>query len=399
MSITFTTIKMPGCGFGQENPTLEIKDKQPLKFDFSLSARQNLPQNFGEGMVSDMLPYLSQDNYDRVLREKEFKAIILENQNLRATILTEYGGRLYSLYDKKADRELLYKNRIFQLANLALRNAWFSGGVEWNVSIIGHNPLTCSPMFAVKIQSGGREGVRIYEYERKRSIVYSIDFWLPENSRFLYVRPRIENAEDKEKYMYWWSNIAVPEEKGTRVIVPASRAFVGGGSKNGYYVDYADMPVMDGRDASYPENLIRSNDYFYILDKGEQKWIASVDQNGQGLFQASTNELIGRKMFVWGRSEGGNNWNNFLSGGDRYIEIQAGLAETQLQHIKMPGKCVWEWVEVYGAIELPAKKAHSKDYAQAVGAAKEFFRERFPEGIDAELRKIAITFQDFKTAE
>ncbi|HEY8443378.1 MAG TPA: DUF5107 domain-containing protein [Clostridia bacterium] len=399
MSVIFTAIKMPGCGFYEPNPTLEIKEPVLSEFKFSSPTLKNQLKHFGEGMVSDMLPYLQQDNYDRVLREKEFKAAVLENEHLKAVILTEYGGRLYSLYDKTAGRELLYKNRIFQLANLALRNAWFSGGVEWNVAIKGHNPFTCSPVFAVKIKSDGEEGLRIYEYERKRSIVFSIDFWLPQGSRFLYVLPRIENAEPQEKYMYWWSNIAVPEEKGARVIVPASKVFVGGGEKGAYHIDYKDMPYFDGRDSSYPETAARSNDYFYHLDQGEQKWIVSVDSQGKGLLQASTDELIGRKMFVWGRGEGGENWNNFLSDGDRYIEIQAGLSETQLQHLKMPGKTVWEWVEVYGAIDLSVDKAHSKDYSQAVNAVKEFLGGLFPQGLDAELKKTAIKLKNPKVVE
>ena len=36
----------------------------------------------------------------------------------------------------------------FQPCNLALRNAWVSGGVEWNVGIIGHTPFTVDAMFA-----------------------------------------------------------------------------------------------------------------------------------------------------------------------------------------------------------------------------------------------------------
>ena len=36
---------------------------------------------------------------------------------------------------------------MFQPGNLALRNAWFSGGVEWNIGMIGHTPFTMEPMF------------------------------------------------------------------------------------------------------------------------------------------------------------------------------------------------------------------------------------------------------------
>ena len=70
------------------------------------------------------------------INEKAFS--ILENDILRATFLLGFGGRLWSLFHKPAGRELLTVNPTIQFANLALRNAWFSGGVEWNIGTIGH---------------------------------------------------------------------------------------------------------------------------------------------------------------------------------------------------------------------------------------------------------------------
>ena len=63
-----------------------------------------------------------------------FRVAVLENDHLRATFLLELGGRLWSLLHKPTGRELLSVNPVFQPANLAIRNAWFSGGVEWNIA-------------------------------------------------------------------------------------------------------------------------------------------------------------------------------------------------------------------------------------------------------------------------
>lgn len=62
---------------------------------------------------------------------------------------------------------------------------------EWNVSIKGHNPLTCSPVFAAVLEKDGESGLRLYEFERKREIVYSLDVWLPKGAEFLLVHTRI----------------------------------------------------------------------------------------------------------------------------------------------------------------------------------------------------------------
>lgn len=267
MSLIFTELNILSSDLGGCNPTVDINNVSYIHASYVLSesAKKRKPEFFGEGMVDSMLPYLQQDNYGRELSLKPFKVAILENENLKAIILTELGGRLYSLTDKNSGRELLYKNPVFRPANLSLRNAWFSGGVEWNVSIKGHNPLTCSPLFAVVVEAGGEEGLRVYEFERKRRVVYSVDFFLPKGSETLLVIPRIENTENKDKYTYWWSNIAVPEEDETRVIVPAENAFVSSYLKNEYYVDYVGVPVIDGRDTSYPSNALQSNDFFYDI--------------------------------------------------------------------------------------------------------------------------------------
>ena len=67
--------------------------------------------------------------------------------------------------------------------------------VEFNVGIKGHNPLTCSSLFAKKLTyENGEEVLCMYEYERIREIVYSINAYLPEDSKVLYIKNRIENT-------------------------------------------------------------------------------------------------------------------------------------------------------------------------------------------------------------
>ena len=79
--------------------------------------------------------------------------------------------RLWSLVHKPSGRELLDVNPVFQLANLAIRNVWFSGVVEWNIGIIGHSPFACSPLFAARVERlDGTPILRMYEWERIRQV-------------------------------------------------------------------------------------------------------------------------------------------------------------------------------------------------------------------------------------
>jgi len=121
-------------------------------------------------------------------------------------------GRLLSLFHKPSNRELLNRNPVFQPANLAIRNAWFSGGIEWNVGQYGHTFATCSPVFAAAITGAdGEPGLRLYEFERCKTLCWQIDFYLPPGSPWLIAHTRIANPNDVETSIYWWSNTAVDE--------------------------------------------------------------------------------------------------------------------------------------------------------------------------------------------
>jgi len=366
--IKFENYTMPAADMGEPNPMPDVKNVSYIHASYHLTDKITEDERtyIGKGMIPTLLPYKTQDGYDREKKIRHFKAAVLENDYIKAVFLPELGGRLWSLYDKKLNRELLYVNPVFQPGNLGLRNAWFSGGVEFNVGIKGHNPLTCSPLWCAVDKTKDAEILRLYEYERIRGVVYSISAYLPDDSPVLYLKCRIENKSEDTKHMYWWSNIAVTETKKTRVIVPADDSFLCFYNENHYVLDKASIPFHENVDVSYPGNISSSRDFFYKIPEKDRKWIATADESGVGLLQCSTQKLKGRKLFVWGQNQGGRNWNEWLAEDNSYyIEIQAGLAHTQLEHIPMKGGETWEWVEAYTAMYGDNSQLHG-DYNTAV---------------------------------
>ena len=303
----------------------------------------------GYGLYPNSYPYRQQDGYTGELREKKIKTAVLENQHLRAEFLTELGGRLWSLVDKHRGKNLLYTNDVIQFRNLAVCNAWFSGGVEWNIGIIGHSPFTVKPLYVAELEYEGHPVLRMYEYERIRGVVYQMDFWLEEDSRFLNCRMRVVNSGADVVPMYWWSNIAVPEYEGGRIIVPSQKAYTSGNGR----VYKVDIPVVSGIDITRYENIPGAVDYFFELDDKMPAYIANVDRHGYGLLHLSTKRLQSRKLFSWGNNKGSDRWQEFLTkDGGRYIEVQAGLGKTQYGCVPMAPHTAWEWMEQYGALQL-----------------------------------------------
>ena len=354
---------IPAADLGFENPLAPLAYTESSK---TLIYPPDLPtvmvENLARGKLSSVYPYTLQDGFDRHLEPREIQIAVLENEFLRAAFLLDYGGRLWSLVHKPTGKELLESSPTIQLANLALRNAWFSGGVEWNIGTTGHSPFTCSPLFACRVDGGrGRPILRFYEWERFRQTPFQVDAYLPDGSQVLFIRTRISNPNDQPVPIYWWSNIAVPEAPDTRVVVPAKSAYCLGCQPD--HLKRIEVPFHDGTDITYSKRVDEAADFFFDLEKTSYPWIAAINHDGQGLIQLSTQEMVGRKLWVWGSSPGGVNWQKFLSPqGKGYIEIQSGITRTQLEHAQLLPGAACSWLEAYGFMEADPAHIHCDDW-------------------------------------
>jgi hypothetical protein len=357
--------ELPAADLGIENPLPNFREAAE---DFTLGVNGDLPEDerkyIGWRAAYRVLPYRMQDGYNRIKKPRKFTSVVLENEHVKATVLPELGGRLWSLIDKAGNRELLDCNKVWQPANLALRNAWFSGGIEWNTCVLGHYFNTCAPVFAAKLKTpGGYPALRIYEWDRVKCFPYQVDLHLPPGSKFLFAHIRIVNPHNYEIPMYWWTNIAVPETPDTRVVVPAETSLTHSGSDP---LEVLPMPMIGDKDLTYVTQLGNARESYFRMKPEQRKWVAALRGDGSGFIQASTSRLQGRKLFCWGVREGGRNWQDFLAvKGSRYLEIQAGLGKVQPTCIPMPANEQWSWTEAYGLVSADPKKVHSKNWAEA----------------------------------
>jgi Domain of unknown function (DUF5107) len=354
-----TRLRLLAAELGPESPLPPFTGLQRLP---DPSASPDLPPHMREriayGRLRNPLPYALQNGYGRDLRPQEIPAIKITNSSLEALVLPGLGGRVWSLRDLVADRDLLFTNNRLQFANFALTDAWFAGGIEWNLGSTGHSATTSRPVFAGSVSSSRGEAMRIWEWERTRDLVFSVDLLMPADRPLLLAFIRIRNPDPEPKPLYWWTNIAAPEEPGVRVLAPASRAW-----RTGYdgSITRVNVPFADDRatDVSYPLSAGRAADYFFQLLQEQRPWIAAVQADGRGLIQTSTIQLRGRKLFLWGTAAGGRHWQEWLCGqGLRYLEIQAGLATTQLEHLRLEGSAEISWTEAYAPIEAAPDALH-----------------------------------------
>lgn len=369
-TLTVTDVVLPSAPVGSVNPLPAVAAMPQAPYEASTEGLPaELAANIRYGQVTSIHPYLIQDGYGRERVPAPMRVAVLENEHLRAEFALDLGGRLVRLFDKATGRDLVYRNAIFQPANLALRDAWFSGGAEWNLGMRGHWPLTADPLYAAQITGADGEPIlRMWEYERVRGLILQIDATL--DAPALHVRVRVRNPRERETGMYWWTNIAVAQTEGSRVFAPATHAY-----KTGYdgRLGTVDLEEADPR---HPAAASAAADYFFDLapgltaDPSSRPWIAALDAEGSGLAHVSTAPLTGRKLFVWGDTSGGRRWCDWLGGETgAYFEIQAGLAATQYEHLRMPGGATWEWTETFLPLQVedPRTAAGWTEAAAAVG--------------------------------
>ncbi len=315
-----------------------------------------------------ILPYQVSDDYDRNSVPSELDCVVIDNGRLRAVVAPSLGGRLLELKDLATGRDLVFRNPVFQPANLAALNAWFSGGIEWNGLIPGHTPFTCAPIFAGVRETPEGPILRLYEFDRIVEATWQIDLFMPAGKAQLFAHGRIVNPAEGERLAYWWTNVAAPMDDGVRVLAPAEYSIehIWPGNNLGR-CDFPRAP----NDPSYPDNWENATSVFFRSPSAKRLFIASVDRAGYGLVQTSTAQMQGRKFFYFGTNQGGQNWMDFLArpAQGKYLEIQSGIAPTQNQRFPLAPHQELDWTEVFSPIQLDASHAHADDYRAAVAHA------------------------------
>ncbi len=382
MNFYQSTVTIPGSPLLESTPQPRFRDKNDdgfLTCDHTLTAEDKVGYN--RATTQRTLPYRMQDRYHRGLDNQTYTTIVLENEHLRAEFLPQWGGRLRSLWDKDADRELLSVNPANRISNVALRGAWVAGGIEWNLGHTGHFAFTSDNIFCARVETEQETFLRIYEYEATHRQLMQVDFHLPDGATFLAAHVTLTNLMEEENPLYWWTNTAVPVSPETRVFSGIGEVLyqlhpyeTEGGLPGFGRCEMPYQPNLPDVDVSYPWRIPFSVEYFFQNKPTvEAPWEVSVEGDGQGFMERSTQPLRTRKMFAWGNSVGGNHWFDYLALPDQgyYVEVQAGLAPTQNHTVTSQPNEVISFTQCFGPFAGDRQKIDgswsvAKDYVGEV---------------------------------
>lgn len=300
---------------------------------------------------------------------QDLRAVYLENEYLKCSVLPDIGGHVYSCTDKINGREMFYANPSLKKQLIGYRGAWAAFGIEFNFPV-SHNWMSMSPVdFASRANPDGSASVFVGNIDRPYGMEWRVELILRPGSTVLEERVTLYNRSDVRRRYYWWNNAAAEVGDDSRLCYPmrysASHGFT--------FVDT--WPVNhEGRDISLIKNHTSGPVSQFVHGSREPfmgvwhpRWNSGV------VHYASYADLPGKKVWSFGVDADGLDWRRALSDNNSgYVEIQAGLFRNQETYAFLPPQAsirfseYWMPVRELGGISLA--NLHGVVYLKRDGA-------------------------------
>jgi len=283
-------------------------------------------------------PYTLRTNLTGVKSDHAWRAVFLENEYLRCSVLPDIGGHLYTCIDKTSGQPMFYANPSIKKAEIGYRGAWAAFGIEFNFPI-SHNWVSMSPVdFAYGAHEDGSASVWVGNIDRPYGMQWQVELVMKPASSLLEERVTLFNRSDVRHRYYWWNNAGIQVWDDSRVEYPMQ--FV---ASHGF-TEVDPWPVdAKGKDLSVIAN--ETDGAVSLFVHGSREPFMGVwnphTQTGT-VHYANYSDLPGKKIWSWGVDRDGLGWRTALSDNNSaYVEVQAGLFRNQETYAFLePGKTV-----------------------------------------------------------
>ena len=268
------------------------------------------------------------------------RAFFLENEYLKAIVLPDMDGRVYSLYDKVSGREVFYRNNVIKYSPIALRGAWISGGLELNFPD-GHTVTTVSPVYSLAHRNpDGSASVVVGNVDQVTGMYWQASLTLHPGDARLEQDVTLFNPTPTTNVYWYWANAAIRATDDLQIIFPAREVSRVSRRRGQSY------PIYEGTDYSWYKNMRHSLELF-CRDVHRNFFGAYYHASDYGMVHvADFREVPGKKYFTWGVADNGLVWTHLLTDNDGpYAELQSGRYQTQLNYDFMPPRRVESWTE------------------------------------------------------
>jgi tetratricopeptide (TPR) repeat protein len=271
-------------------------------------------------------PYTLRNEITNTRAEHEWRAIYLENEYLKCSVLPDIGGHLYTCVDKISGQPMFYANPSIKKARIGYRGAWAAFGVEFNFPV-SHNWVSMSPVnYAFAEHPDGSASVTVGNIDRVYGMEWMVELTLRPGTTVLEQRVTLSNRSDVRHRFYWWNNAGVQVWDDSHIQYPQRFAATHG------FAEVQRWPVdAQGKDLSLIRN--QTDGPVSLFTHGSREDFMGVwnprSNTGTAHF-AEYLQLPAKKVWSWGVDADGLDWRKALSDNDSaYVELQAGLFRNQ----------------------------------------------------------------------
>lgn len=300
-----------------------------------------------QGSSGGVYPYPVIESISDEKKDKDYKAVFIENEYIKVMVLPELGGRVQMAYDKIAKRHFVYYNHVIKPALVGLLGPWISGGIEFNWPQ-HHRPSTFMPADCT-IEEGEDGGVTVWVSEMEKMFHQKgmAGFTLRPGCAYLEIHGVLYNRTDVPQTFLWWANPAVEVNDAYQSVFPPDINAVfdhGKRAVSSFPIatgTYYKMDYSAGVDISNYKNIYVPTSYMGVNSRFNFEGGYENDTKAGMLHVASHHFSPGKKQWTWGNGDFGRAWDRNLTdeatpeemqkwGIDRkgfrpYIELMAGV--------------------------------------------------------------------------
>ncbi|MDE6874134.1 MAG: DUF5107 domain-containing protein [Lachnospiraceae bacterium] len=284
-----------------------------------------------QGSSGRVYPYPTIESICDEKEDREYNAVMLENEYLKVMVLPQLGGRIQRAYDKTNGYDFVYYNHVIKPALVGLTGPWISGGIEFNWPQ-HHRPTTFLPVDYVLEQGEERAAVLLNDVDRMYGTKVITKIALYPGWAYIEITGQLYNRTALPQTFLWWANPAVAVNDRTQSIFPPDVHAVMDHGKR----DVSRFPVATGvyykKDYSEGVDISRYKNIpvptSYMAQKSRYDFVGGYDYGREAGLLHVADHLVspGKKQWTWGCGDFGQAWDRNLTDEDgSYIELMTGV--------------------------------------------------------------------------
>lgn len=267
-------------------------------------------------------------------KPQTYKTVELENEYLKLTYVPEFGGRIFSVYDKVRHREMFYRNDVIKPAHYNPRGSWQQSGMELTGPHDLHMlTLHGEPFWSNRVlrSAGGSASLYIGQSDPVYHMKVNLVATLHPGVAAIDIAVFCYNARDGRMPQMFWISAALPGTPKTEFIYPMTRTI------GHTTAEIADWPVFNGVDYSWDRNNRNMLGVFGI-DIYDDFQGAYQHDTDYGVFRYADRRVVqGMKMWTFGYGPSSKIYERgYTDNAGPYVEVQSG---------RMVWDGHYEWVE------------------------------------------------------